>query len=175
MEEGVSSKVVKILQSMYLSVKSCVRVNGSLSDFLTVIWVLNKGNLYPMCYFVFRKWYVQLSQQWRHRFFHIQRIHDQYHQSCLSKLEMFNTLCTYKLFELEFTFEAYLSCVSNIKHRNSLSRFRSSAHLRLWKPEIVVCRILIYNCVFFQYCIFINIFSFKSKDHCINRLLYYYM
>ena len=30
---------------------------------------------------------------------------------------MFNKLCTYKLFKLEFTFEAYLPCVSNIKHR----------------------------------------------------------
>jgi len=56
----------------------------------------------------------------------IQRIHDQYYQTWFSELEMFNKLCTYKLCKLEFTFEAYLSCVSNIKHRTSLSRFRCS-------------------------------------------------
>ena len=39
---------------------------------------------------------------------------------------MLNRFCTYKLFKLEFTFEAYLYCVSNIKHRHSLSRFRCS-------------------------------------------------
>jgi len=46
-------KLLRFYKSMYLSVKSCVRVNGSLSDFLTVIWVLNKGNLYPLCYLCF--------------------------------------------------------------------------------------------------------------------------
>ena len=38
----------------------------------------------------------------------IRHIHDQYYQTWFSELEMFNKLCTYKLFKLEFTFEAYL-------------------------------------------------------------------
>jgi len=51
----------------------------------------------------------------------IQRIHDQYYPTWFSELELFNILCTYNVFKLEFPVEAYLPCVSNIKHRTSLS------------------------------------------------------
>ena len=47
---------------------------------------------------------------------------------CSNSSVLYYILCTYTLSKLEFTFEAYSTCVSNIKHRNPLSRFRSSAH-----------------------------------------------
>ena len=45
-------------------------------------------------------------------------------------------LRTYKVFKYIFKTEPYLNCVTNLKHRNSLSRFRTSAH----KLEIEVGR-----------------------------------
>jgi hypothetical protein len=42
--------------------------------------------------------------------------------STLSKLE------SYRIFKLDFRSENYLNCVNNTKYRNSLSRFRCSAH-----------------------------------------------
>ena len=40
-EQGVSSKIVKTLQSMYSTVKSCDRVNGTLSEFFDSYMCVN--------------------------------------------------------------------------------------------------------------------------------------
>ena len=52
-QQGVSSKMVKMLQSMYNSVKSCVRVNGVLSDYFDSYMGVKQGEPLSPLLFVF--------------------------------------------------------------------------------------------------------------------------
>jgi hypothetical protein len=58
----------------------------------------------------------------------IQRIYDHYLQSWCSDVSTFSKLESYRIYKLDFRSENYLNCVNNTKYRNSLSRFRCSAH-----------------------------------------------
>jgi hypothetical protein len=52
--EGVSTKMVRMLQSMYLSVKSCVRANGELTDFFDSYMGVKQGEpLSPLLFLFF--------------------------------------------------------------------------------------------------------------------------
>jgi hypothetical protein len=50
-EMGVSLKFVKMLRSMYACVKSCVRANGSLSDYFDSYMGLKQGEPLSYSYF----------------------------------------------------------------------------------------------------------------------------
>ena len=50
-EQGVSSKIVKTLQSIYSTVKSCVRVNGTLREFFDSYMGVKQGE--PLSQFLF--------------------------------------------------------------------------------------------------------------------------
>ena len=52
-EQGVSSKIVKTLQSMYSTVKSCVRVNGTLSEFFDSYMGVKQGQPLSPLLFIF--------------------------------------------------------------------------------------------------------------------------
>ena len=58
----------------------------------------------------------------------IQRLNDQYLQSWFVEISESPKLCTYQKFKTEFVSEKYLNCVTNIKQRIALTRFRCSAH-----------------------------------------------
>ena len=58
-----------------------------------------------------------------------QRLNDQFHQSSFEYIQSGeNKLSFYGLFKKEIGMENYLSMVTNIKHRSSLTRFRMSNH-----------------------------------------------
>ena len=50
-EQGIPSKIVKTLQSIYSTVKSCVRVNGTLSEFFDSYMGVKQGE--PLSPFLF--------------------------------------------------------------------------------------------------------------------------
>jgi len=52
-QQGVSSKIVKTLQSMYDKVKSCVRVNGSLTEFFDSYMGVKQGEPLSPLLFIF--------------------------------------------------------------------------------------------------------------------------
>ena len=52
-QQGVSSKMVKMLQSMYYAVKSCVRVNGVLTDYFDSYMGVKQGEPLSPLLFVF--------------------------------------------------------------------------------------------------------------------------
>lgn len=57
-EIGVSSKMVKILQSIYRQVSACIKLNSNLSDFFEISLGLKQGE--PLADFIYplRKWCI---------------------------------------------------------------------------------------------------------------------
>ena len=52
--EGISGKILRVIQSMYEGAKSCVRINGSLSDFFRCTTGVRQGeNLSPILFAIF--------------------------------------------------------------------------------------------------------------------------
>ena len=58
----------------------------------------------------------------------IERLHDQYYQNWYSTLNTSPKLETYNIIKTNYNIEKYIDCVTNIKHRLALTRFRCSAH-----------------------------------------------
>lgn len=58
----------------------------------------------------------------------IERLYDHFLQSWFSDLRNSSKLNTYTIYKEVFELEKYLCCISNIKHRIALTRFRCSAH-----------------------------------------------
>ena len=58
----------------------------------------------------------------------IERLHDQYYQNWYSTLNTSPKLETYNIIKTNYNVEKYIDCVTNMKHRLALTRFRCSAH-----------------------------------------------
>ena len=58
----------------------------------------------------------------------IQRLYDRYFQKFYSDIRTSTKLSTYNLLKNEFVVEKYITCVTNDKHRISLTRLCCSAH-----------------------------------------------
>ena len=58
----------------------------------------------------------------------IERLHDKYYQNWNSTLNTSPKLETYNIIKTNYNVEKYIDCVTNMKHRLALTRFRCSAH-----------------------------------------------